>query len=117
MSTILNRRAFLQSCLSAGAFTVGGVLLAQCASPKKAPVAKADTTQADPCSDMTGVIPSDVEKRKSLGYTNKSPLPDSQCDNCKLWVPAKEGSECGGCLLFTGPVNPGGHCTYWAPQV
>jgi hypothetical protein len=52
-----------------------------------------------------------------LGYVSQSPQPDSQCDNCKLWVPAKEGVECGGCLLFTGPVSPGGHCTYWAPQV
>nr|WP_295930540.1 high-potential iron-sulfur protein [uncultured Dyadobacter sp.] len=116
MSTISNRRAFLQNCLSAGALAVGG-MLAQCTSSKKVPVTKAVDTKAVPCSDLTDVDPTDVEKRKSLGYTNQSPLPDSQCDNCKLWVPAKEGQECGGCLLFAGPVNPGGHCTYWAPQV
>lgn len=117
MHSISNRRTFLRSCISAAALTGGGLAFTHCASSKKPQPAKAQTAQADPCSDLTGVDPTDVQKRKSLGYTNKSPLPDSQCDNCKLWVPAKEGKECGGCLLFTGPVNPEGHCTYWAPQV
>ncbi|GGM94549.1 hypothetical protein GCM10010967_29820 [Dyadobacter beijingensis] len=118
MQTVTKRRIFLQKCLSAGAFTFGGMLLAQCAGSKKPLAAQtATSTNADPCSDLTGVDPVDVQKRKSLGYTSQSPLPDSQCDNCKLWIPVKEGKECGGCLLFTGPVNPGGHCTYWAPQV
>lgn len=115
MHSISNRRAFLQSCLSIGTLAIGGLSVTRCAPAKKPLVAKAPET--DPCSDLAGVDATDVQKRKSLGYTNKSPLPDSQCDNCKLWIPAKEGKECGGCLLFTGPVSPGGHCTYWAPQV
>lgn len=116
MNPLANRRLFLRRCLTWGA-TGGTAWLMACAGAKKQPVTKATTAGTDPCSDLTGVDPTDVQKRKSLGYTNKSPLPDSQCDNCKLWVPAKEGKECGGCLLFTGPVNPEGHCTYWAPQV
>jgi hypothetical protein len=122
MNHFTNRRLFVRNCLAWGTAAMGGGVLAACAGAQKTPVtkteiSKADTAAADPCSDLTGVDPTDVQKRKSLGYTNKSPLPDSQCDNCKLWVPAKEGKECGGCLLFTGPVNPEGHCTYWAPQV
>ena len=116
MNDLANRRLFLRQCLTWSA-TGSTAWLIACAGAKKQPVAKAATPAADPCSDLTGVDPTDVQKRKSLGYTNKSPLPDSQCDNCKLWVPAKEGKECGGCLLFSGPVNPEGHCTYWAPQV
>lgn len=116
MTQLANRRLFLRQFLTWSATGSTAWLLA-CASNKKPAAAKAITPTADPCSDLTGVDPTDVQKRKSLGYTNKSPLPDSQCDNCKLWVPAKEGKECGGCLLFTGPVNPEGHCTYWAPQV
>ncbi|WP_426294810.1 high-potential iron-sulfur protein [Dyadobacter endophyticus] len=117
MNNLANRRMFLRQWLALS----GVVTLAGCAGSKKAPVAQSgaskNTPATDPCSDLTNVDPVDVQKRKSLGYTNKSPLPDSQCDNCKLWVPVKEGQECGGCLLFTGPVNPAGHCTYWAPQV
>lgn len=116
MNPLTNRRTFFRHCLAWG--TAGGTgLLLACAGSKKPVTAKAAAPLTDPCSDLTGVDPTDVQKRKSLGYTNKSPQPDSQCDNCKLWIPAKEGKECGGCLLFTGPVNPGGHCTYWAPQV
>lgn len=116
MKPVTNRRLFLRHCLTWSA-TGAATWLVACAGAKKVPVAKAETPVADPCSDLTGVDPTDVQKRKSLGYASKSPLPDSQCDNCKLWVPAQEGKECGGCLLFTGPVNPEGHCTYWAPQV
>lgn len=116
MNPQTNRRLFLRQCIAlCTAGTTAGILA--CAGSKKPPVAKAATPATDPCSDLTGVDATDVQKRKSLGYTDKSPLPDSQCDNCKLWVPAREGKECGGCLLFTGPVNPAGHCTYWAPQV
>ncbi|SDG92025.1 Tat (twin-arginine translocation) pathway signal sequence [Dyadobacter soli] len=117
MLTISNRRSFLKNSLATGALAIGGLVYTQCAPTKKPAAAKAATPPADPCEDLTGVDPVDVQKRKSLGYTNKSPMPDSQCDNCKLWVPAQEGKECGGCLLFTGPVNPEGHCTYWAPRV
>jgi len=117
MRTVTNRRSFLYQCLSAGILSLGGALMTRCAGSKKAPAAQAATRGNDPCDELTGVDPVDVQKRKSLGYTSKSPLPESQCDNCKLWIPVKEGKECGGCLLFTGPVNPGGHCTYWAPQV
>lgn len=116
MNQPANRRYFLRQCLFWSA-TGATAWLVACAGSKKQPVAQTATPATDPCSDLAGVDPTDVQKRKSLGYTNKSPLPDGQCDNCKLWVPAKEGKECGGCLLFTGPVNPEGHCTYWAPQV
>ncbi len=118
------RRQFLQKCLSYGiAITGGSIILSSCG--KKQVATKTPEAQTAPvaakktsaCSDMTGVDPAEVEKRKALGYVDESPLPDKQCDNCKLWVPAKEGKECGGCLLFAGPVAPGGHCTYWADQV
>ncbi len=118
------RRLFLQKCLSYGiAMTGGGVLLSSCKTTKKTvattqkPANPAVAQKKPACEDMTGVDPGEVEKRKALGYVNESPLPDKQCDNCKLWIPVKEGKECGGCLLFAGPVSPGGHCTYWADPV
>ncbi|MCE6992493.1 hypothetical protein [Dyadobacter sp. CY323] len=122
MIEIKSRRVFLQKCCSLGITGAGIVMLAGCGSSKTTTSKVTSKTNAkpaanNPCDDLTGVDPVDVEKRKSLGYVNLSPVPDKQCDACKLWVPAAEGKECGGCLLFAGPVAPEGNCTYWAPQV
>jgi len=91
---------------------VSALLLAACGSAKKTASASKAT---NPCEDLTDVPAVDVQKRKSLGYASLSPMPDKQCNNCKLFVPPQEGKECGGCLLFAGPVAPEGYCTYWAP--
>ena len=76
-----------------------GLLIGACKSTPKekpAPVVKED---ADP---------NDSQKRKQLGYVDKTPIPESHCSNCGLYLP-KEG----GCQLFKGPVNANGYCTYW----
>ncbi len=77
--------------------------------PKKAVVVEED------CDDLTGVAPEEIEKRKKLAYVNSSPIPDSNCANCALHIPAKAGKNCGGCILFKGPVRAEGYCAYWAP--
>jgi hypothetical protein len=69
----------------------------------------------DPCDDMTGVSPAELAKRKKLAYVNKSPIEDSHCGNCALYLHPAKGKACGGCVLFKGPVRPGGYCAYWAP--
>jgi hypothetical protein len=113
-----DRRIFLRRCWGLGlAVATGSALVSSCTTVKK-PVAKTKApAETNPCEDLSGVDKVDIEKRKSLGYVSLSPMPDKQCDNCKLWVPAAKGKDCGGCLLFTGPVSPEGNCTYWAPQV
>lgn len=114
------RRKFLQKCFQLSMVVpVIGLFLASCSSSKKKSgggQAKA-AAKKSPCEDMTGVDAAELDKRKALGYSSLSPIQDKQCDNCKLWIPAKEGKDCGGCMLFAGPVSPEGHCTYWAPQV
>lgn len=115
-----SRRLFLQKCLTVGTGASGiGMILAGCAGTKNTAMAgkPSPEKQGNPCEDLTDVDSVDIEKRKALGYVSLSPIPDKQCDSCKLWIPVKEGKDCGGCLLFTGPVSPEGHCTYWAPQV
>lgn len=84
---------------------------------KKAPAQQAPKTASakNPCDDLTGVSPEEIEKRKKLAYVNQSPIPDSRCSNCALHIPAKTGAACGGCLLFKGPVRDEGYCAYWAP--
>ncbi|GEO04756.1 hypothetical protein AAE02nite_24200 [Adhaeribacter aerolatus] len=72
-------------------------------------------TGQNPCDDLTGVVPGEIEKRKKFAYVGVSPIPDNRCGNCKLFLPPGAGKACGGCLLFKGPVRETGYCTYWAP--
>jgi hypothetical protein len=71
--------------------------------------------QKNPCDDLTGVSAEEIEKRKKLAYVNKTPIPDSHCSNCTLYIPPGKDKPCGGCMLFKGPVRPEGYCAYWAP--
>jgi hypothetical protein len=73
------------------------------------------TTAANPCDDLTGVPPEEIDKRKKLAYVNKSPIADSRCGNCSLYLPPAKDKSCSGCMLFKGPVRAEGYCTYWAP--
>jgi hypothetical protein len=114
------RRTFLQQCWQITLIApAAGLWLLGCGSARKGQAAnpKGSVAQANPCEDLTGIPVVDVEKRKSLGYTSLSPIPDKQCSNCQLFIPPKVGLACGGCLLFAGPISPEGYCTYWAPVV
>jgi hypothetical protein len=132
-----SRRQFLQRFLSAGLVVVaGGAVLASCnsESPKEgqaaatdaAPNANPDTAKsasagsaADDfkCGDYSKVSPEELAKRKKLGYEEQSSNPDKECVKCNLFIPKGEEKTCGGCILFKGPVNKEGSCTYWAEQV
>ena len=90
------------------------VLLSGCES-KKGPQKVENGVKTDPCKDLSGVSKNDIEARTKLGYAEKSPLPDMVCGNCNLHIPPSAGKECGGCMLFKGPVYSSGYCIYWAP--
>ncbi len=68
------------------------------------------------CEDLSQVPEHDLKVRQTFAYVKESPIAENRCDNCKLWLPPKEGRDCGACLLFKGPVFASGYCTYWAPQ-
>lgn len=112
-----SRRLFLKNCFSAG-ITVMGIsfFLSGCGEEKKEVKQTSDKPPADPCGDYTGLSDNDLKARKSMGYTDVSPEKNKQCSNCNLWLPPVQDKPCGQCQLFKGPVKPGGHCTYWAPQ-
>ena len=114
-----NRRYFLQKWGQLSLWVpLAGAGLALGCTKNSTPSRKKDKVSAtNPCEDLTEVPAVDVEKRKSLGYTSLSPIPDKECRTCQLFIPPKEGAECGGCLLFAGPVAPEAYCTYWAPRV
>ncbi|GAB3342782.1 hypothetical protein GCM10027299_57910 [Larkinella ripae] len=113
-----SRRFFLKRSASAGFLLgSGNLLLVACDSKKTAQTEKAKQPAANPCEDYSGVPAEELKKRKDLGYVTKSPIPEKQCNSCNLWLPPAPGQECGGCMLFKGPIYANAHCTYWAPQV
>lgn len=97
----------------------GGLIWGGC--DKKKPVREENkpntNSSIDPCDDLTGISEYDIALRGKLAYVKESPIEESRCNNCNLYLPPGEGKDCGGCMLFKGPVHPGGYCTYWAPQI
>lgn len=138
-----SRREFIRKYFYTGSFFLGGGILLSCTSLKSVandtpespsggdtPKASQDTIKSDqsqtpqqaqagpqknPCDDLTGVSAEEIEKRKKLAYVNKTPIPDSHCSNCTLYIPPAKDKPCGGCLLFKGSVRLEGYCAYWAP--
>lgn len=131
-----SRRAFLQKFLSAGlVIAAGGAALTSCnsESPKEGQAAKDAALKATPdtaksasagsgaddfkCGDYSNVSKEELAKRKKLGYEEKSSDPERECIKCNLFIPKGDEKTCGGCILFKGPVNKDGSCTYWVEQV
>lgn len=129
-----SRREFIRKYLHGSTFLLGGALVFGLSSmaviakeksrsasneiePQNAgqPTPKAKPKAKNPCDDLTGVSADELAKRKKLAYVNQSPIPDSQCGNCALYMPPAKGKSCGGCMLFKGPVRSEGYCAYWAP--
>jgi hypothetical protein len=69
------------------------------------------------CDDLSNVSQSEIDKRDVYGYVDETPYPEYRCDNCSLYIPPGEEENCGGCVLFEGPVFAAGYCDYWAPEV
>jgi len=114
-----SRRQFLEKCFSAGGVLLTGtLLLGSCGQNKdRDEVSNGTNTPVDSCDDLKAVGESDIAVREKLGYVQESPIADNQCHNCNLYLPPKTGQNCGGCMLFKGPVYAAAYCTYWAPKV
>ena len=116
----LSRRNFInKSFFSIAAMPAVTLLTNACNSTTKSkqkeekPAAK----PVDPCNDFTGVTETDLKARQKMGYVKASPIAESKCQNCQLFLPFKESPGCGKCQLFKGPVLTTAYCTYWAPQI
>lgn len=107
-----SRRLFLRKLGTAGLlFFTGGALLAACNN-------KSSTKEEEfNCDDFSKVSADELDKRKKLGYEEKASDPEKECVKCNLFIPKGEKKDCGGCILFKGPVRKTGSCTYWAEQV
>src|SRR5688572_16742073 len=115
-----SRRYFLGKLATASLFALAGTQVLSGCGEKKEPAAadQPDINQpVSSCNDLMGVSENDLAVRKKLGYVEKSPIADNQCQNCNLYLPPKPEHKCGGCMLFKGPVFNDAYCTYWAPKV
>jgi hypothetical protein len=112
MLKLFSRRNFINSV-----FSCCGAVLVACNPKKSVQENTSNSKPGDPCNDFSGVSESELNKRNTLGYVKEAPVPDKQCNVCKLYLPPKKNERCGGCMLFKGPVEGNGSCTYWAPLV
>lgn len=70
-------------------------------------------TTPDPCKDVSGLTEQDKALRSNFNYVEKTENPAQRCDNCQLYKLPENGSTCGGCMLFNGPVTAEGWCSSW----
>jgi hypothetical protein len=72
------------------------------------------------CNDPSYYDAQSAQMRKTLQYVEQSEKEGKYCNNCMQYLEkAKNGKGpdgCGGCKLFTGPVNPKGYCLSYAPK-
>jgi len=116
---LFSRRDFFSKLTGLLAASIPIALIASGCSDKKSDDTRHENTEAEitDCKDLSGVSKEDLAIREKLAYVNESPIPESQCANCNLYLPPSNGKKCGGCMLFKGPVEANGYCTYWAPKV
>ena len=68
------------------------------------------------CKDVSDLNKAAKMLRNELQYQNTSPHgKEKDCSNCQFFRPAKK-SQCGGCTMVQGPINPEGYCNSWAPK-
>lgn len=111
----------MNKCWTVGNAFCGSVLiLAACNTGTTSADDKSVTgTKSDPeqsCDDLSGVSNDELNKRHSLGYVPKSPVSDSFCGTCSLFITGTK-ENCGECFLFKGPVHAEGYCIQFAPKV
>jgi len=107
MNNSLDRKTFLKR------FGLMGIAAAGASTILSACGGGGSETTPDPCKDVSGLTEQDKTMRSTLNYVNKTENPDQRCDNCQLYKQPVNGSACGGCLLFGGPVTAEGWCSSW----
>jgi hypothetical protein len=80
---------------------------------KKAPAKQAEAAGGEGC-DATFDAAS-AQMRTALQYKEASDQEGKNCANCAQFKPGAYG-DCGGCILFTGPVQNNGYCLSWAAK-
>ena len=115
----VSRRKFVTTILSTSAWMLSAASVLSGCGNKKGTGEKEESLApaVTDCRDLSGVSKEDIALREKLAYVNESPVPESECANCNLYLPPGKEKKCGGCMLFKGPVDAKGYCTYWAPKI
>jgi len=118
MPSVSRRRFIIEGLRGSAVLSTAFFLFSKCREKKVEDKSKASASDTqDPCGDLSDLPENDLELRRKFAYVKESPVPDSHCNNCNLFLPSKSASPCGSCMLFKGPVDPSGYCTYWAPKI
>ncbi len=116
-----SRRKFINKCLNTGSSFFGGALLFNSCNTNDSSGGESEnkkqSTSEGACNDLSSVSSEEIEKRQKFGYIEKTTDPERFCGNCGLHIPPVSEKDCGGCLLFKGPVNPDGYCVQYAAKV
>lgn len=115
-----SRRTFIRKFFQLGSACLGfGMVAGGCQSEDSDPrdeTESENSSGSDDCSDLSGISQEEIKKRDVYGYVEESSYPDMDCSNCGLYLEPEPGKECGGCVLFEGPVFAKGYCDYWEPN-
>ena len=109
----LDRRAFFKRAAAIGAAATGAsAFLAACKNEGSGggggaqPAAKKKVD----CSDLSALTEQQKKQREALKYVDKSPKPEQNCANCKLY---EKKEPCNGCSVVPGPIAAKGWCSAW----
>jgi hypothetical protein len=80
---------------------------------KQAEAAGAEAVGGEGCD--AAIDAQSAQMRSALQYKEVSDQEGKICANCAQFKPGAYG-ECGGCLLFAGPVQNNGYCLSWAAK-
>ena len=98
-----NRRRFLTLSACGVPLTLAGVAFGSTAA------------HAAACYDPKQLPLSQKNRRRGLGFQEKSPDAARECRGCAFFTAAKE-SGCGKCAMLDYTVNAGATCTSFTPR-
>src|SRR5690625_7290457 len=105
----LDRRAFLRRAAQLGAVAAVAPALVSMTTACSKKDGDSKKGGGFSCEDTSGLTDQEKATREQLEYTDDSPHGKTKdCENCALYVEAKEGEDCGGCQLIAGPIHPRG---------
>jgi len=112
-SKLVGRRTTLQ-LLGVSGLAATGLLLGACKKDEGGGAAGTGSAAATGGGCAAPLDEQSKTMRKTLQYKDKSENPAKACKGCAQYN-VKAFGDCGGCKLFTGPIQPEGTCLSFAP--
>lgn len=113
-SQLLGRRRTLQLLGASGLAATGLLGLAGCKKDEGGGAAGSSGAASTGGGCNAAVDDTSKNLRKTLQYKAKTDNPEKKCNGCAQYT-VKTFGDCGGCKLFTGPVEPEGVCLSFVP--